>query len=44
MLEISSAPSYAKFDDIKGCDNAKKIWDDLNTIYGGDKKCSKSYS
>ena len=36
MLEISFALSYAKFDDIKGCDSAKKMWNDLRTIYGGD--------
>ena len=36
MLEISSALSYAKFDDIKGLNSAKKMWDDLTTIYGGD--------
>ena len=36
MLEISSTLSYAKFDDIKGLDSAKKIWDSLATIYGGD--------
>ena len=37
MLEISSALSYAKFDYIKGLDTTKKMWDALNTIYGGDK-------
>ena len=37
MLEIVSALSYAEFDDIKGCDGAKKMWDALHTIYGGDK-------
>ena len=37
MLEIASILSYAKFDDIKGCDIAKKMWDALYTIYGGDK-------
>ena len=36
MLEIAFALSYVKFKDIKGCDNAKKMWDDLHTIYGGD--------
>ena len=36
MLEIASALSYAKFDDIKGLDSAKKMWDALTTIYGGD--------
>ena len=37
MLETTSTLSYAKFDDIKGCDSAKKMWDTLHTIYGGDK-------
>ena len=37
MLEIASALSYAKFDDIKGCDSENKMWDSLHTIYGGDK-------
>ena len=36
MLEISSSLSYAKFDEIKGCDSAKKMCDALHTIYGGD--------
>ena len=33
MLEISSSLSYAKFDDIKSLDSAKKMWDSLQTIY-----------
>ncbi len=37
MLEIVSALSYVKFDDIKGWDSAKKMWDALHTIYGGEK-------
>ena len=37
MLEIASALSYYEFNDIKGCDTAKKMWDALPTIYGGDK-------
>ena len=37
MPNISSTISYAKFDDIKGLDSAKKMWDALATIYGGDK-------
>ena len=37
MLEIASALSYDKFDDIKGYDTIKKMWDALYTIYGGDK-------
>ena len=36
MLEIASALSYVEFDDIKGYERAKKIWDNLHTIYGGD--------
>ena len=36
ILEIASTLSYAKFDDIKGLDSAKKMWDALTTIYGGD--------
>ncbi len=36
MLEIASTLIYAKFDDIKGGDSAKKVWDALHTIYGGD--------
>ena len=36
MLEIASALSYTKFDDIKGCDTAKEMWDALHTIYEGD--------
>ena len=37
MLEIASALSYTKFDDIKGCNIAFKMWDALTTIYGRDK-------
>ena len=37
MFEISSTLSYAKFDDIKDCDSAKKMWDSLHTIFGGEK-------
>ena len=36
MLEISFALSYVKFDDIKSFDSAKKMWDALYPIYGGD--------
>ena len=42
MLEIASALSYAKFDDIKGLDSAKKMWDALNTIYGGNKNVQRA--
>lgn len=37
MLEISSSLSYSEFEDIKGSDTAKKIWDAIEKIYGGDK-------
>ena len=37
MLEIASTISYAEFDDMKGLENAKKMWDSLATICGGDK-------
>ena len=37
MLEIASTLSYVEFDDIKGLDSAKKMWDPITTIYGGDK-------
>ena len=36
MLEIASTLSYVKFDDIKGLNTAKKMWDALHTTYGGD--------
>ena len=36
MLDISFALIYAQFDDIKGYDSARKMWDSLHTIYGGD--------
>ena len=42
MLEIASALSYAKFDDIKGCDTTFNIWDALSTIYGGDKNVQRA--
>lgn len=37
ILEIASALSYTKFDDIKTYKNVKEMWDTLQTIYGGDK-------
>ena len=37
MLEIANLLCYAEFDGIKGLDSAKKMWDALKTIYGGDK-------
>ena len=36
MLEIFSALSYAKQDNINGYDSEKKVWDALHAIYGGD--------
>ena len=36
MLEITSILSYVGLDDIKSIDSAKKMWDPLTTIYGGD--------
>ena len=44
MLEIAYALSYAKFDDIKGLDSAKKMWDALKTIYGGYKNVQRAKS
>ena len=41
MLEIASSLNYAKFDDIKGLDSAKKMWDALKTIYGGEKNVQR---
>ena len=37
MLEIEFSLCYIEFDDIKILDSAKKMWDYLHTIYGGDK-------
>ena len=42
MLEIAFALSYAKFDDIKGLDSEKKMWDALKTIYGGYKNVQRA--
>ena len=36
MLEIASALSYTEYDDIKGCDTAHKMWENLSNMYGGD--------
>ena len=44
MLEIASTLSYAEFDDIKGLNSAKKMWDALKTIYGGDKNVQRAKS
>lgn len=37
MLKIASTLRYSEFDDIKGCDSTKKMWEALHEIYGGDK-------
>ena len=42
MLEIASALSYAKYDDIKGCDTTHKMWTTLSTIYGGDQNVQRA--
>ena len=42
MLDISSTLSYVEFDDIKDLDSAKKMWDALKTIYGGDKNVQRA--
>ena len=44
MLEITSSLSYTKFDDIKGYDTAKKMWDALHTLYGGDNNVQRDKS
>ena len=44
MLEIASALSYTEFDDIKGCDTTKKMWDDIENIYGKDKNVLRAKS
>ena len=44
MLEIASTLSYVEFDDIKGLDSAKKMWDALKTIYGGEKNVQRAKS
>lgn len=41
MLEIVSNLRYAKFDDAKGCDTIKKMWDALHTIYGGEQNVQR---
>ena len=36
MLEIAFTLSCTEFNDIKGFDSTKNMWDSLHTIYGGD--------
>ena len=42
MLEIASALNYDKFDDIKGCDTACKMWKALLDIYEGDQNFQRA--
>ena len=42
MLEIASTLNYAEFDDIKGCNNAFKMWKALLDIYGGDQNVQRA--
>ena len=41
MLEIASALSYAKFDDIKGFKSTFQMWEALLNIYGGDENSQR---
>ena len=43
-LEIAPSLSYFEFDDIKSCDTTKKMWDTLQTIYGGHKNVLRAKS
>jgi hypothetical protein len=36
MIEIASALNDLEFDDVKNCANAKKMWDKLALVHGGD--------
>ena len=42
MLELVFAQSYSEFDDIKGCNSAKKMWNAMEMIYGGDKDVQRA--
>ena len=42
MMDIASNLSYAEFDDIKSLGSAKKMWDTLIAIYGGDTNVLRS--
>ena len=44
MLAIASTLSYAEFDDIKGLDSEKKMWDSLKSIYGGENNVQRAKS
>ena len=41
MSKIAFPLSYAKYDDIKGCDTACKMWKALSDIYGGDQNVQR---
>ena len=44
MLKLASTLSYSEFDDIKGCNSTKKMWDVIEMIYGGDKNVMRAKS
>ena len=44
MWEIASTLIYSEFDDIEGCDFAKKMQDSLQKIYRGDKNVLREKS
>ena len=41
MMEIASALSYAKFDDIKGYKSTSQMWEALSNTYGGDENVQR---
>ena len=42
MIDIASALSYAKFDEVKDCKNAHEMWTKLKDIYGGDENVRRA--
>ena len=42
MIDIASALSYAKFDELKDCKTAYEMWNKLKDIYGGDENVRRS--
>ena len=36
MIDIASALSYAKFDEVKDCKTSYEMWNKMKDIYGGD--------
>src|SRR5271156_227488 len=36
VIELSSSLSDAEFEDVKDCKTAKKMWDKLKLVHGGD--------